>query len=75
MVRPLHVFDQNQPDASPLNPVFRSIAPQNNRPKNLPVHGLNVFAFARIQTSSNGGFAPRRKGRCAPLARWPAGQP
>jgi len=44
-----------------LNPVFRSIAPQNNNPKNLPVHGLNVIAFARIQTSSNGGFAPRRK--------------
>jgi hypothetical protein len=58
-----------------LNPVFRSIAPQNNRPKNLPVHGLNVFAFARIQTSSKGGFATRRKGRFAPLARWPAGQP
>jgi hypothetical protein len=58
-----------------LNPVFRSIAPQNNRPKNLPVHGLNVIASARIQTSSNGGFAPRRKGRYAPLARWPAGQP
>jgi hypothetical protein len=58
-----------------LNPVFRSIAPQNNNPKNLPVHGLNVIAFARIQTSSNGGFATRRKGRCAPLSRWPAGQP
>jgi hypothetical protein len=29
-----------------LNPVFRSIAPQNNRPKNVPVHGLNVIAFA-----------------------------
>jgi hypothetical protein len=58
-----------------LNPVFRSIAPQNNNPKNLPVHGLNVIAFARIQTSSNGGFATRRKGRFAPLARWPAGQP
>jgi hypothetical protein len=36
---------------------------------------LNVFAFARIQTISNGEIAPRRKGRCAPLARWPAGQP
>jgi hypothetical protein len=48
---------------------------QNNSPKNLPIHGLNVFAFARIQTSSKYGFAPRRKGRCAPLARWPAGQP
>jgi len=48
--------------------VFRSIAPQNNRPKNLPVHGLNVLAFARIQTSSNGGFATRRKG-CAPGTR------
>jgi hypothetical protein len=35
-----------------LNPVLRSIAPKNNRPKNPPVHGLNVFAFARIQTSS-----------------------
>jgi hypothetical protein len=58
-----------------LNPVFRSIAPQNNHPKNLPVYGLNVLAFARIQTSSNGGFATRRKGRCAPLERWPAGQP
>src|ERR1017187_5941140 len=45
-----------------LNPVFRSIAPQNNRPKNLPVHGLNVIAFAPIQTSSNGGFATRRTG-------------
>jgi hypothetical protein len=41
----------------------------------VPVHGLNVIASARIQTSSNGGFATRRKGRCAPLARWPAGQP
>jgi hypothetical protein len=51
-----------------LNPVFRSIAPQNNNPKNVPVHGLNVIAFARIQTSSNGGFATRRKGRCAPLS-------
>jgi len=61
--------------ATHLNPVFRSIAPQNNNPKNVPVHGLNVIASARIQTSSNGGFATRRKGRCAPLARWPAGQP
>jgi hypothetical protein len=51
-----------------LNPVFRSIAPQSNRPKNLPVHGLNVLAFARIQTSLNGGFATRRKGRYAPLS-------
>ena len=74
-VQPLHVFDQNQQDALPLNQVFRSIAPQNNNPKNLPVHGLNVIAFARIQTSSNGGFATRRKGRFAPLSRWPAGQP
>jgi hypothetical protein len=39
-----------------LNPVFRSIAPKNNHPKNLPVHGLNVIAFARIQTSLNGGL-------------------
>src|ERR1017187_7592358 len=54
--------------ATHLNPVFRSIAPQNNNPKNLPVHGLNVIAFARIQTSSNGGFATRRKGRYAPLS-------
>jgi hypothetical protein len=30
-------------------------------PEKLPVHGLNVFAFARIQTSSNGGFAPKRE--------------
>jgi len=51
-----------------LNPVFRSIEPQNNNPKNLPVYGLNVLAFARIQTSSNGGFATRRKGRFAPLS-------
>ena len=29
---------------------------------------MNVFAFARIQTSSNGGFATRRKGRYAPLS-------
>src|ERR1035441_3906911 len=48
--------------------VFRSIAPQNNNPKNLPVHGLNVFAFARIQTSSEGCCARRRKGRYAPLS-------
>jgi len=61
--------------ATHLNPVSRSIAPQNNNPKNLPVHGLNVIASARIQTSSNGGFATRRKGRFAPLSRWPAGQP
>jgi hypothetical protein len=47
---------------------FRSIAPKNNNPKNLPVHGLNVLAFARIQTSLNGGFATRRKGRYAPLS-------
>jgi len=46
-----------------LSPVFRSIAPQSNRPKKLPIRGLNVIAFARIQTRSNGGFAPRRKGR------------
>jgi hypothetical protein len=58
-----------------LNLVFRSITPENNRPENLPVHGLNVFAFARIQTSSKYEIATRRKGRCAPLARWPAGQP
>jgi hypothetical protein len=58
-----------------LNPVFRSIVPKNNHPKNLPVHGLNVFAFARIQIISNGEIAPSRKGRCASLARWPAGQP
>jgi hypothetical protein len=58
-----------------LNPVFRSIAPKSNHPKSVPIHGLNVIAFARIQTSSNGGFATRRKGRYAPLARWPAGQP
>jgi len=52
--------------ATHLNPVFRSIAPQNNNPKNVPVHGLNVIASARIQTSSNGGFATRgpfRKGK------------
>jgi len=36
-----------------LNPVFRSIAPKKQRPKNRPVHGLNVIAFARIQTISN----------------------
>jgi hypothetical protein len=58
-----------------LNPVFRSIAPLNNSPKNVPIHGLNVIAFARIQTSSNCEIATRRKGRYAPLSRWPAGQP
>jgi len=52
-----------------LNPVFRSIAPKNNRPKDLPIHGLNVFAFARIQTISKYEIAPRRKGRYAPLTR------
>jgi hypothetical protein len=28
-----------------LNPVFRSIAPKTNSPKNLPVHGSDLFAF------------------------------
>jgi hypothetical protein len=58
-----------------LTRFFRSIAPKKQRPKNRPVHGLNVIAFARIQTISNFKNAPRRKGRFAPLARWPAGQP
>jgi hypothetical protein len=34
-----------------LNPVFRSIAPKSNRPKNLPVYGLNLgnaFRFKPI---------------------------
>jgi hypothetical protein len=35
-----------------LNPVFRSIALKSNRPKNLPVHGLNVFAFASNSNQS-----------------------
>jgi hypothetical protein len=42
-----------------LNPVFRSIAPQRNSPKNQSVHGQHVFALVRIQTISNGAIAPR----------------
>src|ERR1039458_1660769 len=45
--------------------VSRSIAQTNNSPKNVPIHGLNVLAFARIQTRSIVGLATRRKGRCA----------
>jgi hypothetical protein len=68
-------FDSTFLDATLRNVANIRRAAEAETKKNLPIHGLNVIAFARIQTSSKYGFAPRRKGRCAPLTRWPAGQP